>query len=231
MPIFGRKWGFFFLRVVISRPPNLFCTCMTEKKTCVAGYGSRKLGVSGPPHPKNGLSLPKNGLNMPILGQKRWFLGLGSHFKAPAAYLASFWLKQTCVSGYGSRKMGVSGPPQPKNGHFCPKMAEKCQFWAKIQCFLGSGGQFKAPSPYLQVLDSNQHVLRGMGLEKLVLQGRPTPKNGFFAQKWPKMQVWGQKEFFFGLGWSFLGPPTQICRYLTQKENVLQGIEAGKWLF
>ena len=55
---------------------------------------------------------------MPILGQKQCFLGSGGQFKAPAPYFAGSQLKKTYVAGYGSRKMGDSGPSPPPNWPF-----------------------------------------------------------------------------------------------------------------
>ena len=79
------------------------------------------MGDSGPPPLKNRHFLPENALKMPILGQKQCFLGSGGQFDAPPPYFAGARLKKTCVAGLGSRKMGDSGPPPQKNGHFLLK--------------------------------------------------------------------------------------------------------------
>ena len=60
---------------VSSRPPNPILQVLDSKKTSNVWYGSRKIGFSGPPHPKNGHFLPKNGLKVPILGKKAVFFG------------------------------------------------------------------------------------------------------------------------------------------------------------
>ena len=51
------------------------------KQTSIPWYGSRKIGVSGPPHPKKWQFLAKNGLKLPILGTKTVSLDTGAQFK------------------------------------------------------------------------------------------------------------------------------------------------------
>ena len=80
------------------------------------------MGDSGPPPPpKKWPFFAQKWLKMPILGQKQCFLGSGGQFDAPPPYFAAARLRKTCVAGSGSRKMGDSGPPPLKNGHFLPK--------------------------------------------------------------------------------------------------------------
>ena len=117
--------------------------------------------IQGRPPLKNGHFLLKNGLKMQILGQKQCFLGSGGQFDAPPSYFSGAQLKKTCVAGLGPRTMGDSGPPPLKNRHFLPKNGLKMSILGQKQCFLGSGGQFDAPHPISQVLDSKKHVLRG----------------------------------------------------------------------
>ena len=85
---------------------------------------------------------------MPILGLKHYFLGLGGLFKAPQPYTARAWLGKTSVARYGSRKISVSGPPHPKNGHFLAKNGLKLPIFGKKAVFLGLGARAKAPLPY-----------------------------------------------------------------------------------
>ena len=79
--------------------------------------------------------------------------------------------------------MGYSGTPSLKNGHFCQKIASKCQFSAKKQCFLGSGGHFKATPPNLQEPDAKKHVLEIIGASEYVCQGLPDLKNAIMCHK------------------------------------------------
>ena len=121
------------------------------------------MGDSGlpPPPQKNGHFLPKKSLKMPILGQKQCFLGLGGQFKAPPPYFAGAGLKKRCVAGLGTQKIGDSGPPPLKNGHFLSKNGLKMPFLCQKQCFLGSGGQFNSLPPYFAGSRLKKHVLQG----------------------------------------------------------------------
>ena len=83
-----------------------------------------------------------------MLGLKHCFLGLGGQFKAPQPYFARAWLEKTSVAWYGSRKIRVSGPPHPKNGHFLAKNGLNLPILGKKAVFLGLGAQVKAPLPY-----------------------------------------------------------------------------------
>ena len=48
--------------------------------------------------------------------------------------------------------------------------------------------------------------------------GLPPPKWPFFAQEKPKNANFWPKTVFFGRGWPFQGPPSLLCRCLTQKK-------------
>ena len=98
--------------------------------------------------PKKWAFLHKTGLKMPILVLKDCFLGLGGLFKAPEPYFAGARLKKTSIAWYGSRKISVSGPPHPKNGHFLAKNGLKLPIFVKKAVFLCLGAEFKAPLPY-----------------------------------------------------------------------------------
>ena len=193
-----------------------------------------------PPAPKNIIFRPKTEKNAifrpetrpppqmaiffapkrPILAQKQCFLGLGGQFKAPPRYFAGARLKKTCVVGYGSRKMGDSPPPPPpKNGHFLPKKGLKMPILGQKQCFLGLGGQFKAPPPYFAGARLKKKTcVAGYGSRKMCESGPPPPKNGqFLPKKRPKNANFGTRTVFFGLGWSVQGPRTLFRRFSTQK--------------
>ena len=71
--------------------------------------------------------------------------------------------------------------------------------------------------PISQVLDSTKHVLQGLGPKKLFIQGRPSQKWPFFAEKWLKNANFGPKTVFFGLGWSVGRPPDLFRRCSTQQ--------------
>ena len=101
-------------------------------------------------------------------------------------------------------------------------------FWGQNQCFLGLGGQFKAPHPISQVLNSKKHVFQHMGAGNSVHQ-RPQKQWPFAAQKWLKNVNFGPRTVFFGLGSSILDPspysagaqPKTRCvpRYGTRKNS------------
>ena len=79
------------------------------------------MGDSAPPPPQKrpffAQKRPKNA----NFGPKPVFFGLGWPFQAPHPILQVLDSKKSCVAAYGSRKMGESGPPPPKNGQFLPK--------------------------------------------------------------------------------------------------------------
>ena len=51
-------------------------------------------------------------------------------------------------------------PPLKEMAIFCQKKGLEMPIFGQKQCFLGSGGQFDAPHPILQVLDSKTHVVQ-----------------------------------------------------------------------
>ena len=57
--------------------------------------------------------------------------------------------------------MGESGTPLLKKGHFPPENGLKMPILRQKQFLLGSGGQFKAPPPILQVVNSKTNMLQG----------------------------------------------------------------------
>ena len=55
----------------------------------------------------------------------------------------------------------IQPPPPPQNGHFVPKIALKCHFWAEKSGFWGRVVSLTPPDPISQMLESKQHVLQG----------------------------------------------------------------------
>ena len=138
MPFLGQKQCFLASGGQFDAPAPYF-TGARLKKTCVAGLGTRKMGESAPP-PKKWPFWPKNGLKIPILGQKQCFLASGGQVDAPPPYFAGARLKKTCVLGFGSRKMGDSGPPPPKKKWpFLPKKRPKNANFGPKTVFFGLG--------------------------------------------------------------------------------------------
>ena len=82
--------------------------------------------------------------------------------------------------------MGESGPPPPQKWPIlAQKKCLKMRILGQKQCFLGSGGQFKAPAPYFAGSRlKEKYMLQGSGAGKWVIQPPPPPpKWPFFAQK------------------------------------------------
>ena len=76
------------------------------------------------------------------------------------------------------------------------------------QCFLGSGGQFKAPAPYFAGSRLKKTYVAGYGSRKMGDSAPPPPQNGhFLPKKRPKNANFGPKTILFGLGCPFQGPP------------------------
>ena len=154
---------------------------------------------------------------MPILGKKAVFLGLGAQVKAPLPYFFGGFTQKKCVAWYWSQIMGVSGPPHPKNGHFLPQKGVKMPKLGLKHCFLGFGGQFKAPPPYFAGAGLKETSVAWYGSRKIGISGPPHPiKRPFFRQKWPKIANLGQKSSVFGHGCSVQDPPTLFFRCLTR---------------
>ena len=89
---FGPKTVFFGLGWPFQGPPPYFAGARL-KKTCVVGYGSRKMGDSPPPPPKRPFFAQKRPKNANF-GPKPVFFGLGWPFQAPPPYFAGARLKK-----------------------------------------------------------------------------------------------------------------------------------------
>ena len=80
--------------------------------------------------------------------------------------------------------MGESGPPPPKKWPiFAQKKGLKMPILGQKQCFLGSGGQFKAPAPYFAGSRLKKTYVAGYGSRKMGDSAPPPPKWPFFAKK------------------------------------------------
>ena len=74
------------------------------------------------------------------------------------------------------------GKPPAKMAIFCPKWPKNAKFGPKTVFFGLRWSVQGPPHPILQVFDSQQHVLQGMGARKWVFQGR-LPKKWSFSPK------------------------------------------------
>ena len=184
------------------------------------------MGVSGPPHPKNGQFLPKNGLKMPKLGQKMVILvlktlfhGLERSVQGPPTLFCR-WLTQkniNCMGWKPENKFFRAAPPKkwPLFGQKWPTIAN---FWQKCSVFgLGCSVQ-GPPTPFLSCWTPKNMYCMALKLEYGCFGAAPAKKWPFFAQKWPKNAKIGPKTLFFGLGRSVQGPPTLFCRCLIPKK-------------
>ena len=124
---------------------------------------------------------------MPILGHKALFCG--GHFKVP----------QPCY---------VLGGMEAGNPILAQNWPKNSNFWRKTQFFLALVVSSRLLNRILQVLDSLEHVLRGLESKKWVYQGYVSAAPPIFS-----------KQFFWGfgavcqapqLGWSVRGRPT-LC--------------------
>ena len=99
---------------------------------------------------------------------------------------------------------GRPPPPPLKMAILCPKMPQKCHFWAKNSVFLARVVSWTAAHPISQVLHSNEHVLQEKRPGKWVNQGRPPLKKGHFCpKKGIKIHILGQKQCFLATGGDF----------------------------
>ena len=127
-------------------------------------------------HQKKHHFLPQNGkTKIPIFGPNQCFLGSGGKFKEPQSCFAGAQLT-ICCRVWEPEWVWVFHPPPPLNGNFLPKRGQNMPILSEKKCFLGLGGQFKAPHPISQVSNPRQDVLQGMRPRKWVIQGRPPPK-------------------------------------------------------
>ena len=127
--------------------------------------------------------------------------------------------------------MGVSGPPHPKTGHFLLENGLKMPILGLKHCFLGLGGQFKAPQPYFAGADSKKVNCMVWSRETGV-SGWPHPKVSiFWAKNDLKLPILGKKRSIFGPGCAVQGPPTLFVRYLTQRNMCCVVLTPENWCF
>ena len=150
-------------------------------KSCVAAYGSRKLGVSPPP-PENGHSLPKKGLQMPISGQNQCLPSSGGQFKPLLPISQVLDPKRHVLQHMRARKCVFQ--PRPKKWPFCPQMAEKCHFWAKNSVFRARVVSSRPPHPSFAGAQLTKKCVAAYGSQKMGVSEPPPPKKRpFCAEK------------------------------------------------
>ena len=118
-----------------------------------------------------------------------------------------------------------------------PPARALCDFGLKMpilgqkQCFLGSGGRFKAPQCYFAGAPIQRGYVAGLGIREMGDSGPPLLKKTHFLPKnGLKMPFFGE-IFFFGLGWAVQDPLTLFSSCSTQRDmfcrvkqkRVLQG--------
>ena len=218
MPILGQKQCFLGLGGQFKAPPPYFAGARLKKKTCVAGYGSRKMCESGPPPPKNGQFLPKKRPKNANFGTKTVFFGLGWSVQGPRTLFRRFSTQKNICCRVREPENGFrAAPPPPPNGHFLPKKRPKNANFGPKTILFGLGCPFQGPPPYFADARLKKTCVAGYGSRKMG-DSAPPPQNGhFLPKKSLKMPILGQKQCFLGTGWPFQGPPSLFRTCSTQK--------------
>ena len=94
------------------------------KNAPVSSNGSRITRFSGPPAQKNSHVCSKKCRKWLLFALKWCFLALGVYLQPPLPYFEGAGLKSACVLSFGGCITSCSGPPAPKNSHFCLKNAK-----------------------------------------------------------------------------------------------------------
>ena len=126
--------------------------------------------------------------------------------------------------------MGVSGPPQPKNGHFLPQKRPKNAKIGPTTLFFGLGRSVRAPPPpYFAGARIKKTSFAWYVSRKIGFLGPPHPKDGhFLAKNGLKLPIWAKKQCFWTRVLSSR-PPYPIFWVLDTKKHMLHSIEARKW--
>ena len=99
-------------------------------------------------------------------------------------------------------------------------------------CFLGLGGQFKAPQPFFAGAGFKEEIPCMLWKPENSRFRATPPKNGhFLGQKWPKIANFGQKSSVLGLGCSGQGPPILFLRSLTPKNMYCMALKLENGFF
>ena len=179
----------------------MFCQVIVQVVECFRAAITKK------PH-----FLPKNGQKKPFFGLKQCFLGPEWAVVGPPTLFSGCWtqkeVKETCFARFWSRLSSFSEPPSPKKPHFLPKNGQKKPFFGLKQCFWGLSGQLQGSPPYFEGAGLEKRVLQVFGTGYRVFWSRHYQTTAFFAQKWPKKDIFWPKTVFWGREWSVVGPPT-----------------------
>ena len=155
--IFAQKWPknanigpntlFLGLERTVQGPPTLFCRCLTQENMgCMVWKPGNRCFWTAPP--KRWPFLAQNDLKLPIFWQKSIMFGPGCSVQGPLTLFLRFLTrKNMCCMVFKPENQCFRVAP-PKNGHFLPKKGLKMPQIGPKHCFLGLGGQFKAPQPY-----------------------------------------------------------------------------------
>ena len=144
IPIFGPNQFFLGWGGHWKDPPPYF-----------AGAGTRwcrvwepENGFFTPPPPRKVAFFAQKGAKNANFGPKPVVLGSGGQSKAPHPVLRVPNSDKHVLQGMRARKWVIQVRDPQKNGHFLPKKRLKMPILGGKQCFLGLGGQFKAPPPF-----------------------------------------------------------------------------------
>ena len=133
-----------------------------------------------------------------FLALKWCFLALGVHLQPPLPYFEGAGLSDGRILSIRCLVSSVSGPPAPKNSHFCSKNAENVFFFALKWCFLAPGVDLQSPLPYFGCARLKSAFVSSLFSLVTSVSGPPAPKNSHFCnKKKPEMA-------FFDLKWRCL---------------------------
>ena len=147
--------------------------------------------------------------------------------------------KKRVLHGIEARKWVFQGRPTQKMGIFCqknglkmPKLGQKILILVLKHCFLGLGGQFKAPQTlFCRWLTQKKIKCMVWKPENKCFRAAPPKKWPLFGQKWPTIANFWQKGSVFGLGCSVQGPPTLFLRCWTPKNMYCMALKLENGCF
>ena len=174
-----------FLRTTALKQCFLALDCHLQAPlTHFEGAGLKNARVSstgGPQAPKNSHFCSKKCRKWRFFALKWCFLALGVHLQPPLPYFEGAGLRNACVLSIGGRIIRFSGPPAPKNSHFCLKKGQKWRFFALKRCFLALGGHLQPPLPYFEGAGLKNTCDPSIRSLVTSASGPPAPKNSHFG--------------------------------------------------
>ena len=180
------------------------------------------MGVSGPPHPKNGHFLPQK--SHCHFWTKISFVGLDClvQLAPPTLFCRCPTEKKHVLQGMEARNMVFRDRPTQKMAIFAQTWPINSNFWPKTVLFGCWWSVHSRSTLFCRCLTQWIHTQYSMEINTCVAGVWLHVLHGiewvfhFLPKNCLKMSILGLKHCFIGLERSVQGPPTLFCRCLTQ---------------